>query len=120
VIIGTAALLAVAAVLALAVGTIVRRSAGAVAAVIVLIILPYILSVASVIPLGPALWILRLTPAAGFAVPQSQVQYHQVMTDYLPGAGFFPLAPWAGFAVLCAYAAAGLGLAFVLVRRRDA
>lgn len=120
VVVGTAALLAVASVLALAVGTIVRRSAGAVAAVIALIILPYILGVASVLPLGPALWMLRLTPAAGFAIQQSQVQYHQVATDYLPSAGFFPLAPWAGFAVLCGYAVVGLGLAIVLVRRRDA
>jgi len=120
VIFGTAALLAVASVFALAVGTIVRRSAGAVAAVIVLIVLPYILGVASVLPLGPALWMLRLTPAAAFAIQQSQVRYPQVATDYLPGGGFFPLAPWAGFAVLCGYAAVGLGLALVLVRRRDA
>ena len=120
VIVGTAAVLAVASVLALAVGTIVRRSAAAVAAVIALIIVPYILGVASVLPLGPALWMLRLTPAAAFAVQQSQVEYHQVATDYLPGAGFFPLAPWAGFSVLCAYAVAALTLAFVLVRRRDA
>src|SRR5439155_17494251 len=47
VIAGTAALLAVAAVLALGAGAVLRRSAGAVTAVIVLIVLPYILAVAS-------------------------------------------------------------------------
>ncbi len=52
VIVGTAALLAVAAVLALAVGTMLRRSAAAVTIVIVVIVLPYILGVASVLPVG--------------------------------------------------------------------
>jgi hypothetical protein len=37
-----------------------------------------------------------------------------------PSNGYFPLPPWAGFAVLCAYAAQALGLAAVLLRRRDA
>jgi hypothetical protein len=31
-----------------------------------------------------------------------------------------PLAPWAGFAVLCGYAALAMGLAVFLLRRRDA
>jgi hypothetical protein len=117
---GTAALLAVAAVLALAVGTVLRRSAGAVAAVIVLLVLPYILAVASVLPTGPAQWLLRLTPAAAFAIQQSVPQYPQVSAAYTPSTGYFPLAPWAGFAVLCAWAALALGLAVVLMRRRDA
>jgi len=65
------ALLAVAAVLALAVGTILRRSAGAVTIVIAVIVLPYILASASVLPAGPSEWLLRLTPAAGFAIQQS-------------------------------------------------
>jgi len=120
VVVGTAALLAVAAVLALAVGTVLRRSAGAVAAVIVLIVLPYILAVASVLPVGPAQWALRLTPAAGFAIQQSIRQYAQVSGTYTPATGYFPLAPWAGFAVLCGWTALALGLAVVLIRRRDA
>ena len=117
---GTAALLAVAAVLAMAVGTVLRRSAGAVAAAIVLLVLPYILAVASVLPAGPAQWLLRVTPAAAFAIQQSMPQYPQVSGLYAPATGYYPLAPWAGFAVLCAWAAAALGLAFVLLRRRDA
>jgi ABC-type transport system involved in multi-copper enzyme maturation permease subunit len=116
---GTAALLAVAAVLAVAIGALLRRSAGAVAAVIAAIILPYLLGVASVLPAGAADWLLRVTPAAAFAIQQTVPAYPQVISNYTPGGGFFPLAPWAGFAVLCAYAAAALGLAAFLLRRRD-
>ena len=117
---GTAVMLAVAAVLALALGTVLRRSAAAVTIVIVAIVLPYILSVASVLPLGVSDWLLRLTPAAAFAVQQAAPQYPQVTALYSPGSGYFPLAPWAGLAVLCGYAAVALGLAVVLLRRRDA
>jgi ABC-type transport system involved in multi-copper enzyme maturation permease subunit len=120
VIIGTAALLAVAAVLALAVGTLLRRSAGAVTAVIVAIVLPYILATAQVLPAGPSEWLLRVTPAAAFAIQQSMPQYPQVSGSYTPLNGYYPLAPWAGFAVLCAWAALALALAVVLLRRRDA
>jgi ABC-type transport system involved in multi-copper enzyme maturation permease subunit len=118
-IIGTAALLSVAAVLALALATILRRSALTVTAVIVLIVLPYILAVASVLPVGPAEWLLRVTPAAAFAVQQTLIRYPQVAASYAPADGYFPLAPWAGFAVLCGYTACALALATYLVRRRD-
>jgi ABC-type transport system involved in multi-copper enzyme maturation permease subunit len=118
---GTAAMLAIAAVLALAIGTMLRRSAGAVAAVIAVIVLPYLLTVAvPIVPLGPADWLARVTPAAAFAVQQTVIQYPQVDNVYAPSAGYFPLPPWAGFAVLCAWAALALGLATYLLRRRDA
>jgi ABC-type transport system involved in multi-copper enzyme maturation permease subunit len=117
---GTAALLAVAAVLALAIGTILRRSAAAVTAAIVLVVLPYILATASVLSGGPSQWLLRITPAAAFAIQQSIPAYHQVDQTYLPSLGFYPLAPWAGFAVLCAWTAVALGVATYLLRRRDA
>jgi ABC-type transport system involved in multi-copper enzyme maturation permease subunit len=120
VVVGTAALLAVASVLALAVGTVLRRSAGAVTAVIVALVLPYILAVSSVLPVVPAQWLLRVTPAAAFAIQQSTPEYSQVATAYLPSSGYFPLAPLAGFAVLCAWTGLALGLAAVLLRRRDA
>jgi ABC-type transport system involved in multi-copper enzyme maturation permease subunit len=120
VIAGTAALLAVAAVLALAVGTMVRRSAGAITAVIAAIVLPFILATSNAVPLGVSEWLLRLTPAAAFAVQQSLPRYAQVVSDYTPGNGYFPLPPWAGFAVLCGYAVLALGLAGYLIRRRDA
>jgi ABC-type transport system involved in multi-copper enzyme maturation permease subunit len=119
--VGTAALLAVAAVLALAVGTLLRRSAGAVTAVIAGIVLPYLLAIlGGVLPTGAQEWLVRVTPAAGFAIQQSNQQYAQVITSYNPANGFFPLAPWAGFAVLCAWAAAALVLAAYALRRRDA
>ena len=119
-IVGTAALFAVVAVLALAVGTLLRRSAATVTTVIVAIVLPYILAVASVLPAGAAEWLTRLTPAAAFAIQQSLVAYPQVTASYTPANGYFPLSPWAGFAVLCAYAALALGLALYRLRRRDA
>lgn len=120
VIVGTAALLAVASVLAVAVGSIVRSSAGAITAVIAAMVLPYILSVASVLPVGAGQWLMRITPAAAFAIQQSVPRFAQVDAGYTPVNGYFPLPPWGGFAVLCGYAVAALGLAFVLLRRRDA
>ena len=121
-VVGTAALVAVVAVLALAVGTMLRRSAAAVTVVIVAIVLPYLLGVVSVLPAGAADWVLRITPAAAFAVQQAVPQYPQVTALYSPGGsggGYFPLAPWAGFAVLCGWAALAVALALVLLRRRD-
>ena len=120
VVLGTAALVAVAAVLAVAVGAIMRRSAAAVTTVVVMIVLPFLLAALNVFPPGISAWLLRLTPAAGFAIQQSIPQYPQVVSSYSPAGGNYPLPPWGGFAVLCAYAAAALALAFVLLRRRDA
>ena len=120
VIAGTAALLAVAAILALAVGTIARRSAAAVTAVIVTVVVPYFLAVTSAVPTGAAQWLLRVTPAAAFAIQQSLPPYPQMSGAYTPSNGYFPLAPWAGFAVLCGYAALALGVAAHRLRRRDA
>ena len=119
VLVGTAAMVAVAAVLAVAVGAILRRSAAAVTTVIVLIVLPFLLSVA-VLPNGVADWVMRLTPAAGFSIEQSIPHYSQVSAIYAPAGGSYPLTPWAGFGVLCLYAAVALALAAFLLRRRDA
>jgi len=116
---GTAALLAVGAIIALAVGTILRRSAAAITAVIVGVVLTYILAMASLVPLPVAEWLLRVTPAAGFAIQQSLPKWPQVSGVYgLPD--YYPLAPWAGFAVLCGYAVLAMGAAVFLLRRRDA
>jgi ABC-type transport system involved in multi-copper enzyme maturation permease subunit len=120
VIVGTAALFGAVAVFALAVGTLLRRSAATVTVVIVAIVLPYILAVASVLPAGASEWLLRLTPAAAFAVQQTLVAYPQVTAGYTPDRGYFPLSPWAGFAVLCGYALLALGLAHLRLNRRDA
>jgi ABC-type transport system involved in multi-copper enzyme maturation permease subunit len=121
VVIGTAALLAVAAVMALAVGAMLRRSAAAVTVLIVVTVLPYLFAVATPgLPAGPANWLVEVTPAAAFAIQQTSPQYPQVSDTYAPFFGYYPLAPWAGFAVLCGWAALAFALALFLLRRRDA
>jgi ABC-type transport system involved in multi-copper enzyme maturation permease subunit len=118
---GTAALLAVAAVLALALGAILRHGAGPVAAVIAVIVVPYFFaSPLGVLPPGVADWLLRVTPAAGFALMQAISRYPQVASTYTLRYDYYPLAPWAGFAVLCAWTALALGVALILLRLRDA
>jgi ABC-type transport system involved in multi-copper enzyme maturation permease subunit len=117
---GTAGLLAVAAVLALALGAMLRRSATAVTVVIAAIILPFLVAVTNVLSPGADDWLMRLVPAAGFAIQQAIPNYPQVSNACTVAGGCYPLAPWAGFAVLCAWAAAALALAVFLVRRRDA
>jgi ABC-type transport system involved in multi-copper enzyme maturation permease subunit len=119
VIVGTAALLALAAVIALSVGAVLRRSAAAVTVVIAAIVLPYFLAVASVLPTGAGQWLLRITPAAAFAIQQTVSQYPQVAATYRPGNGYFPLAPWVGFAVLCGYTLCAVAVAVFVLRRRD-
>jgi ABC-type transport system involved in multi-copper enzyme maturation permease subunit len=120
-IIGTGLFAAVAAVLALAVGAIVRRGAAAVAIVVVVIAVPIFLAISAALPLGAADWVLRVTPAAGIALQQVYTQYGQVTDEiYSPLSGYYPLSAWAGFLVMCAWAAAALGFAAYLLRRRDA
>ncbi|HEX3426374.1 MAG TPA: ABC transporter permease subunit [Acidimicrobiales bacterium] len=120
IIVGTGLVLAVSAVFALAVGSLFSRSAGAVTTGIVLLVLPYVLGTAQVLPTAFAQWILRITPAAAFAIQQSLPVYHQVTNSYTPANGYFPLAPWVGLAVLGVYSAVALGLAVVSLQRRDA
>jgi ABC-type transport system involved in multi-copper enzyme maturation permease subunit len=120
VIVGTAAMLAVAAVFAVALGAILRRSAAAITIAVVTVVLPFLLTALNVLPAGVGDWLLRLTPAAGLAVEQSIPRYAQVTTVTSPIQGYYPLSPYAGFAVLCLWAAAALALALVMLRRRDA
>jgi hypothetical protein len=115
---GTGLLLAGAAVLALALGTLLRRGFTAVTAGIVVVVLPYLLAM-TVLPPEPARWLLRVTPAAAFAVQQSLRSYPQVDDFPIPVNGYFPLPPWAGLAVLAGWAALALGLAALVLRRRD-
>jgi len=117
---GTAALVAVAAVLTLAIAIVVRRSATAILIVIVLVVIPDVLSAPPGIPTGLTEWLLRITPAAAFALQQPAPQYYQVQANYIPSAGYYPLAPWTGFAVLCGWTALALVVAAYLLRRRDA
>jgi ABC-type transport system involved in multi-copper enzyme maturation permease subunit len=120
VIVGTAAVLAVAAVFAVALGAILRRSAAAITIAVVTVVMPFLLGALNVVPAGVGDWLLRLTPAAGLAIEQSIPRYSQVTTAISPVRGYYPLSPYAGFGVLCLWAAAGLALALVMLRRRDA
>jgi len=116
--VGTATLLAAAAVLALGIGALFRRSAAGVVTAIAVTVVPYLLAIA--VPAGAAEWLLRVTPAAAFAIQQSIPEYPQVVGEYTPVMGYYPLAPLAGLAVLCGYAALVLGLAVLRLRGRDA
>jgi ABC-type transport system involved in multi-copper enzyme maturation permease subunit len=117
---GTAALLATASILAFSVGAIFRNSASAVTTVIVAIVLPYLLIANPFMPASVANWLTRVTPAAAFAVQQTLVQYPQVANPYTPYNDYYPLAPWAGLAVLAGYAVVSLAVAAVVLHRRDA
>ena len=117
-VVGSAALLALVAVLTLAVGAVLRNSAGAITVVVVLVVLPHILALA--LPLSVGHWLLRLTPAAAFAIEQGATYYPQVQHNCLPESGCYPLSPWNGLAVLCAYVVVAMALATWRLRRRDA
>ncbi|OLF16654.1 DUF1349 domain-containing protein [Actinophytocola xanthii] len=119
-VLGTGLLFAVAAVLAVALGMFLRRGALTVTAVVVGVVLPYLLAVASVLPTGPAEVLVTVTPAAAFAIQQSVEEYPQVAASYTPADGYFPLSPTGGLVVLCGYAAVAVVLAAIATRRRDA
>jgi ABC-type transport system involved in multi-copper enzyme maturation permease subunit len=117
---GTAAVFAGAAVLGIALGAIFRRGAAAVCTAIVVVVVPWFLAVSSpALPATVSDWLLRVSPSAALAIQQTIPKYPQVASDYLPNAGFYPLAPWAGFAVLCVWTAGALWLAVYLLRSRD-
>jgi ABC-type transport system involved in multi-copper enzyme maturation permease subunit len=118
VVIGTGVLLAGSAVLALALGALLRRGITAVTTGIVVIVLPYLLAL-TVLPPDAAQWLLRVTPAAAFALQETAPRYPQVENFYIPVNGYFPLPPWAGFAVLAGWAALALAAAAIVFRRRD-
>ncbi len=129
VVVGTAALLALFAIFALALGALFRRSFAAIAAAIAVLVVPYVFAIALVMPgsdsqweqrLTASRWLLRLTPAAGFAIQQSIPEYAHVIGNYTPAGGYFPLPPWAGFAVLCGYTVLALGLAGFRLRHKNA
>ncbi len=117
VVLGTAAIAAVAAILGLAAGAIFRRSSGAIMATTGIVVVPVILSV--VLPLTTGTWLLRITPAAAFSLQAGVPRYSQVSSVCAPYHSCFPLSPWSGFAVLCAWAAVAMAGAIYLLRRRD-
>jgi hypothetical protein len=119
VIVGTGALLGLAAMMSVGLGALLRRGTTAVTAAIVTIVLPYLLAM-TVLPAGAAQWLLRIAPAAAFSLQQSSIEYPQVVGLYIPANGYFPLPAWAGFAVLAGWTALVLALAAQRLRRRDA
>ena len=102
-------LLAVAAVLALALGALLRRSAAAVTAAIVLIVLPYLLAMTVLPPDAGASGCCGSPRPPRSPCSRAPPQYPQVDNLYTPANGYFPLPPWAGLAVLAGWAALGPG-----------
>ena len=123
---GTGAIAALIAVGVLGLGTILRTSAAAVTAGIVVFILPTVLGPGILGPGasggsgGSMTWLYRFTPAAGLSVLGVLPRSSLVDFPYTLANGYYPLSPWAGLAVLCLYAIAALTLAAYLLQRRDA
>ncbi|MEV6302120.1 ABC transporter permease subunit [Actinoplanes sp. NPDC051861] len=107
---GAALFLSLIAVFSLAVGTIVRRTAGAVVILLTgLVIVPVVAAGTS----GSAAEVVgRFTPLAGLSILQT--------VELTPLSNAVVTGVWAGFAVLCGYTAAALGAAFWILNRRDA
>ncbi len=124
VIAGSGALVALTAVAVLGLGTILRRSALAILAGVVIFVLPTFTGPG--VLGGPnasgsaAVWLYRVTPAAGFSVLGLLPRSGLVSYPYTMSNGYYPLAPWAGLLVLAAYAVAALLGAGFLLGRRDA
>jgi ABC-2 type transport system permease protein len=109
-VVGAGLYLAVLGLLALGLGTLIRSTVGAVAVVAGLVfILPGIVGAL------PASWEHAVTPY----LPSDAGQALIGPTKFAPQ-GLHLLPPWAGFAVVCAYAAATLVAAMVILSRRDA
>ncbi len=105
-VIGVGVYLGLLGVLAVALGTIIRRSIGAIAALVgLLLVLPALLLT---LPASLQDTVVKYLPSnAGQAI-------------FTTGKDSSTLPPWAGLVVFAAYAAAALAISLVLVRRRDA
>jgi hypothetical protein len=109
-VIGGGIYLAVLALLGLGIGALLRNPSGAIAAAIGILLGPVLL--AAFLPSGAQITVLELAPTtAGLAIVNSVAD----STTLWPG----QLAPAAGFALFCAYAAVTFAAASVLVRRLD-
>ncbi len=117
--VGTAVFLAMMAVLAYALGALFRRGLPAILLAVLLTVLPYLLATGSFLPVGASQWLLRLTPAAGFAMNQTLPAYAQVLVPYTPADGYYPLPPLAGLGVTAAWAAVILTVAIMRFRKAD-
>lgn len=108
-VIGAGLYLTVVGLLALGLGTLIRRTAGAIAVVVALMfILP------GVVGALPTSW---QTAVTGY-LPSNAGQALIGHTRFAP-TGVLLLSPWMGFGVFCAYAAAAFIAAAVILSRRD-
>ncbi len=106
-VIGTGLVLAVLGVFALAIGALVRHTAGAIASVIGVVLILPILS-----GLLPGSWGAHINAYLPEQAGGLIAQAHRHQGDLL--------SPWQGFGVFCIWTAALLALAAYLLRRRDA
>jgi ABC-2 type transport system permease protein len=108
-VVGGGLYLAVLGLLALGLGTLIRRTAGAIATVVGLVlILPVLVQGL------PAPWQVHITKYLPSVAGQAVIG----RTKFAPPGHLLP--PWTGFALFCAYAAAALIAAAFTLNRRDA
>jgi hypothetical protein len=108
----SAGFMALVAVFGMGVGMLLRRSAIAITLTIVLVLLPVILGTA--LPGTAPRWLMYTTLAGGLATQRAKPP---TVTLAEPWA---LIGPWAGIAVVVAYAVVALGLAWWRLRRTDA
>jgi ABC-type transport system involved in multi-copper enzyme maturation permease subunit len=104
---GAGLYLAVLGLLGLGLGAIIRASAGAISALFGLLFVLPIFSAAAL----PQSWQDTINPYLPFSAGTDIFNLRPSATD---------LAPWAGFGVFCLYAAVALGVACIVINRRDA
>jgi hypothetical protein len=115
VIFGTGLFLGLAAILVVALGSILRRRSLAVVVGLVLLIVPGV--IATLLPADLESWLMRLTPTAAFATLATLPQSTLVTDAYTIMNGYFPISPGGGLAVLAAYTVVALGGAMWLLPR---
>jgi ABC-2 type transport system permease protein len=120
-ILGAAGYLTLVAVFSTAVGTIIRHSAGAIAAVLgVILVLPTILQIFAAITLSEAVANVSALLPSNAGARMFAYAGEGTMSGDPFGLGGLVLEPWQGGLVLLAWVAALLVLASVLLKRRDA
>jgi len=109
-VIGSGLFLAALALLSLGVGVILRSTAAAITTLVAVTFVPLIIAEpgSPLLPAEVGLWVRRLGPMAGLAIQQTRERPDTA------------IGPWAGLAVLCAYAVVVLLVAGWLLNRRDA
>jgi ABC-2 type transport system permease protein len=105
-VIGTGLYLTIVALIGIALGFIIRSTAGGIAALVaILLVLPGVVSIL------PETWQANISPYLPSNAGAALYDLHPDSTS---------LAPWNGFAVFCLYAAAALVAAAIVLKRRDA